>query len=186
MVPNPNILDRFSKRAPLYYATVRSHQEIIRLLLDHGAGVPCSELETLTGGLTTWVDRVIYALLRAPGNLRSCCPRSSDAASGSNASPSRRGSEEISGAAKQSQKTPQKRGRDGQASAGGNENGGSGDDPNKHPALDLDPPSSVGRPRLRLACPYFKYDPGTYSAQKTCRRPEGWPDVRRLKYEPLP
>lgn len=181
---NPNILDRFSKRTPLYYATIRSHQEIVGLLLDHGAGVPCSEVETLTGSVTTWADRVIYALLRAPGHLPLCCPRSPDAAPGSGASPPNRGSEAISRAAKQPQKTPAKRGRDGQASGGGDENGGSGDEPNKHPALDL-APLSAGRPTLRLACPYFKYDPGRYGAQKTCRGPDGWPDVHRLKYEHL-
>lgn len=182
---NPNILDCFSKRTPLYYATSRSHQEIVRLLLDYGAGTPCTELDSFDGSPTTWVDRVIYALLRAPRNLPLRCPRSSDTALGPDTSPSYKGSESASGTSKETQRTSRKRGHDGQTSSGGNENGGSGNDPNKHPALNLAPPS-VGGPNLKLACPYFKYDPGRYSAQKTCRGPDGWPDVRRLKYELLP
>jgi len=78
-----------------------------------------------------------------------------------------------------------KRRRDDRASTGGNRNDGSGDDPNKHPALGPTPLSSVTGPRLRLACPYFKYDPARYSAQKTCRGPGGWPDAHRLKYDQL-
>jgi hypothetical protein len=60
-------------------------------------------------------------------------------------------------------------------------NGGSGSDPNKRPILTSTPALSLKGPILRLACPYFKFDPQRYCSG-LCAGPKGWPDMNRLKY----
>jgi ankyrin repeat protein len=181
---DPSLLDQFSNRTPLYYATIKSQRNVVRLLLDGGAGTPSADCEPGRQSSITWADRVIYALSGSRQHLTVSYPRNPASAAESKKCPPHSAGQAATGSAKESNKATNKRRREQRSSQGGNGDEGSEEDPNKHPTLDSTPPPIGHGPRVRLACPYFKYDPGRYSAHKTCRGPEGWPDVHRLKYSP--
>ena len=63
--------------------------------------------------------------------------------------------------------------------------GGSGNDPSKPPISNLAPLLSLKGPSVRLACPYFKFEPERYGAPSRCAGPRGWPDMNRLKYDSM-
>lgn len=178
---NPNIVNPFTNQTPLYYATAGGHLSCVRTLLDHGSRMQQSALEPASNIPISWVDRVAYSFLRPLRNDRfsnpiSCAPRKTNAPSSSSCQAN------LGQTSDNSKKTSNKRPLEISESGLGDGVGGSGNDPNKKPTLDPTPSSSLGGPSLKLACPYYKYDPERYISEKICCGPVGWPTVSRLKY----
>jgi hypothetical protein len=178
---DPNVVNPYTKQTPLYYATAGGHLDVIRFLLDHGGGMPQAKTRITTSIPMSWTHRVAYSLVRPLDYTSTSTPREC---------PSSKKKFTYS-----SSSVPAKRQRDDNSEAGsskrlcdvpefgeGSGDGGSGSDPNKPPISSLVPPSSLKGPSVRLACPYFKFDPERYAAPSRCAGPRGWPDMNRLKY----
>ncbi|KAE8440915.1 hypothetical protein EG329_006312 [Mollisiaceae sp. DMI_Dod_QoI] len=177
---DPTGINPFTKKTPLYYATAGGHQNVVRLLLDSGGGAKQSCLGPIPNSQVSWADRVACSFLRALEGTPLSHPvtstpskttTSASSGSGFTTSQTNHNSNSVS----------KKRLRDIAEDVAGGGMGGSGNDPNKQPTLDQTPSSALNGPCLRLACPYYKYDPGRYGSQRLCRGPTGWPSVNRLK-----
>lgn len=138
--------------------------------------------EPTTNTLISWADRVTYSILRILENLPSYRSPGSGTGLESDAPSTSSSRQDTSKTGKVSKEASNKRRREDSESGSSGGTGGSGGDPNKQPSLDPNPPSSTSGPKLRLACPYYKYDPGRYGSQRSCRSPNSWPSVHRLKY----
>ena len=178
---DPNVVNPYTKQTPLYYATAGGHQDVIRLLLEHGGGMPQANTGITTNIPMSWALRVAYSLVRSlddnsHSNPRECPSSKTKSKSPSSSVPAKRQRDDSS------QAGSKKRLRDVPESEEGSGDGGSGNDPNRRSILDPTPPSSLRGPSMRLACPYFKFDPERYSSPLLCAGPGGWPDMNRLKY----
>jgi hypothetical protein len=181
---DPNAVNPYTKQTPLYYATAGGHLDVVRFLLEHGGGMPQAKTRITTNILTSWTHRVAYSLVRPLDYTSNSKPREC---------PSSKTKSTY-----YSSSVPAKRQRDDSSEAGsskrlcdvpefgeGSGDGGSGNDPYKRPILNLAPPSSLKGPSVRLACPYFKFDPERYGSPSRCAGPLGWPDMNRLKYDSM-
>jgi hypothetical protein len=181
---DPNVVNPYTKQTPLYYATAGGHHDVIRLLLEHGGGLPQEKTGITANIPVSWAHRVAYSLVRPLDDTSHSTPRECPSSKTKSTSPS------SSVSAKRqrddsSQAGSKKRPRDVPESGEGSGDGGSGNDPNKRPILDPTPPSSLKGPSVRLACPYFKFDPERYGSPSRCAGPCGWPDMNRLKYDSM-
>lgn len=181
---DPNVVNPYTKQTPLYYATVGGHQNVIRLLLEHGGGMPQAKTTITTNISMSWAHRVAYSLVRllddnSHSTPRECPSSKTEFESSSSYIPVKRQRDDSS------QAGSKKRLRDVQEPEEGSGDGGSGNDPNKRPILDAEPPSFSKRPSVRLACPYFKFDPERYGSPSICAGPRGFPDMNRLKYDSI-
>ncbi|KAF5875535.1 putative ankyrin repeat-containing protein [Botrytis fragariae] len=177
---DPNVIDRSKGQTPLYYAIYKGRHETIKILLEHGAkmGEPSKKLSALNDApqSTSWPDRVGSSILGDLAIRLRTCMQGSEANGQSSSGNCNKGASGSSGngCKKRSHQDFQNSGPGGS---------GSGDRPNKQPALEstssADPTmSDLG---LNLACPYFKHDPGRYGSSRACCRPPGYPDIHRLK-----
>ncbi|RDL31530.1 uncharacterized protein BP5553_09739 [Venustampulla echinocandica] len=182
---NPNLVDKFRKQTPLYYAISGSHHAVVKLLLDHGGGMRESSAEPSTDTSRSWPDRIGYSFLKTleitPRSSSRSSSTTTQAPSGSVSGSGSGSHAPIGGTHKGSNKTSKKRSHESPEDGADGGDGDSGDGPNKKPALGPNPTTSGEEPKLNLACPYFKHDPGRYGSMKLCHGPVGWPTVARLK-----
>jgi hypothetical protein len=181
---DPNVVNPYTKQTPLYYATAGGHHDVIRLLLEHGGGMPQGKTGITTNIPMSWAHRVAYSLVRplddtSHSTPRECPSSKTKSTSSPSSVPAKRQRDDSS------QASSKKRLPDVPESGEGSGDGGSGNDPNKRPILDPAPSSSLKGPSVRLACPYFKFDPERYGSPNRCAGPCGWPDMNRLKYDSM-
>jgi hypothetical protein len=177
---DPNIVNPYTTQMPLYYAIAGGHQDVVRLLLAHGGGIQKPTLGPVPDTPISWADRVACLVLRQRDCDHSRQPRACTS-SKTNPPSSPDGGTVTAQTGGNSKNASKKRLREVSEFGSGGGLGGSGNDPNKQPTSCSTPSSSSNGPGLRLACPYYKYDPGRYGSQKPCRGPGGWPSINRLK-----
>jgi ankyrin repeat protein len=181
---DPNDVNPYTKQTPLYYATAGGHLDVIRFLLDHGGGMPQAKTKITASMPMSWTHRVAYSLVGLLDYTSNSSPRECPSSktkftysSSSVLAKRQRNDNSAAGSSKRLCDVPE--------SGEGSGDGGSGNDPNKPPISNLAPPSSLKGPSVRLACPYFKFDPERYGSPSSCAGPRGWPNMNRLKYESM-
>ena len=177
-----NAVDHSNYRTPLHYAILGGHHSIVCLLLNCGATVQ----NTNTCGRVLWqpltlADRREHSLTRAlewhfASPTRDC----SEPSGGFKGDYLPSGYNREYAADKTSGMGSGKRSRDisNSGPGGGGGGHGPGDEPKKNPKLN---DGSASELKLELPCPYFKHDPGRYGSERSCRCPQSWPTVHRLK-----
>ena len=181
---NLNVKDQQLKRTPLDFAIASGNLEIIRSLLDRGRDSVDLSSHRVDSPSGDWLGRITLDLSRSyndrqnsrraklgPGGALSQC------ASGNGDCTSQRTEYDCTTKADtpsaQEVRSPKK---------GKRSHDESDDTPNRRPKRRNDSPSSSAVSSARLACPFYKNCPVRYSENKTCRGPQGWPDVHRVKY----
>src|SRR5271170_82293 len=153
-----NVRDLYSQWTLLHHAVHEGHVDIAGSLLGHGAEVANFQDQAIQKGPWTWVDRVMKTLRVTiqkgfHNGLRTHATGqdSSNSSHESGTPGASRSNQESNGIRKRFWKE--------NSSFSGGSGDGSGNNPNKRLRLDPALDQTDSGSSLRLACPYFKYDP---------------------------